>query len=373
MRTRFVLTSILFLAQLIGWSNFSFAQPGEFDRILRSKGNYLVGYAEHARPDKASNLALDDLVSQISVRVESSFEQVIRETGDQLDEFSEWAVNTYSDVELNEAKQLREKTDTGWRCIRYISHADLGRVFSKRKELIYDRVKVGERAEQENRIADAIKNYYWASQLMMTHPDFQQFRYAFSGQDTLLLNVSLKDRLNHIFGAIKIDIDEVDYRKEEQFVIVHFTVKYRNEKVETLDYTYDRANDISNITSVKDGMGYAEFNESAYRNMDKLRINIEYRYKEEIDNYVLRKVMDRGDIFYPKNTCHVLDLPRLDAPHKDAKTVEITAIAKNEVAENSIQKLTVLNESEEFANVGYYKSVVEEVTTAIDRHNPEKV
>ena len=65
--------------------------------------NYLWGEGFSNNPNRADKTALQHLTSQISVQVKSKFINVIEENNDDVTEYTERVLETYSNVMLNEA------------------------------------------------------------------------------------------------------------------------------------------------------------------------------------------------------------------------------------------------------------------------------
>ncbi len=83
------------------------AQPTDIETIINNP-DYILGFADDASYQRADRGALMDLISQISVRVESSFEDVIKETDESLSEFAQSIVKTYSSAMLTNTMKHTE-------------------------------------------------------------------------------------------------------------------------------------------------------------------------------------------------------------------------------------------------------------------------
>jgi hypothetical protein len=91
--------NLLFLAALFAcFMAFSQNQPS-VDQICYS-GNYLFGTGEGTTYQLADKAALDVLITQISVQVQSEFTNITTETNGTLQEYVQSIVKTYSNVTL---------------------------------------------------------------------------------------------------------------------------------------------------------------------------------------------------------------------------------------------------------------------------------
>ena len=93
-----------FFTIIISLSSFSQQEPDK-DEIINS-GKYLWGIGVGNSYQQADKNALDNLITQISVQVESSFENFLTETDGNLEEYTKSVVKTYSNVTLVSAKSM---------------------------------------------------------------------------------------------------------------------------------------------------------------------------------------------------------------------------------------------------------------------------
>ena len=128
------------------FSNYLYSQTITFDQIKKS-GEYIYGIGESPSYEKADKNALSDLVSQISVTVESSFEYIQTESNFDYKEYAKSVVKTYSGTSLNNVQRIEYEENGIYTVIRFILKADINKVFEDRKKAIFEYTKEGIRSE----------------------------------------------------------------------------------------------------------------------------------------------------------------------------------------------------------------------------------
>ena len=181
--------------------SFIFAQ--DINDIKKSD-KYIWGEGKSNTLRKADKLAINDLISQISVQVESQFTDIISESKGDIKEYTKSMLNTYSSTTLHRAKRKVKEKRGNTIVIRYIEKANLDEIFDGRKNKIFDYTKSALSAENELRIADALKYYYWSLVLLRSHPNHNSIKFNFPNEGERLLLTTIPDRLNRIFVYLKI-------------------------------------------------------------------------------------------------------------------------------------------------------------------------
>jgi len=274
----------LLLFTLITWFLQAFTQnrtvsPDE----IRNSGNYIFGIGEGGNFDEADKNALDHLISQLSVQVESYFEDFVTETNGNVGAYSTSVVKTYSSMTLKEAKSFQIEDRRNYcKVIRYISKTDIESIFESRKQKIIEYVKTGIHAENELRIGDALRNYYWALVLLNSHKDHDKISFSFDGNaDEQLLMTALPDHINKIFTDIEFTCSGIDFHPDEKYGAIYFDIKYNGRPVENLDYTFWTGNSKSSLIGGNHGKGIAEFFGNPEYQPDNLKLYIEYGYQNK--------------------------------------------------------------------------------------------
>ena len=287
------------------------AQQKPKENEIKNSGRYLWGTGTGNSYRQADKNALDILITQISVQVESSFENIVNETGDNLSEYTKSVVKTYSNVTLASAESMLISEKKGkYKVMRYMKKDNLDSIFANRKLKILDYVKSGLIAEQKIRIADALKNYYWALVLLHSHKYNNIMQCDFQEQGTRLLITALPDRINSIFTGLKFEINKIEDNKDEKYKAVYLNISYEDKPVENLDYVYWTGRNYSNLFSCRSGLGLVELIGETEYQLTKLKLNVEYTYSEKTGmDLEVKSVFDNVALPYFKRSEFKINLP----------------------------------------------------------------
>ena len=256
---------------------FTFSQTKD---EIRNSGNYLYGFGVSEIYEKADHEALDDLISQISVSVESKFEYHQIDSNFIYREYAKSVIKTYSSTSLNGANRIEEKKNGFFNVIRYIRKEDLSKMFAKRQRSIIEYVTAGIQAETKFQIADALRNFYWANILLRGHPSYASMSYPYQ-KDSVLLKIFLPSKINEIFSHITIEILETTYNENDKTGQYTLCFKYCNNPVQSLDYSYKLKNTWTSIINVNNGLAFIEFFSANMKVDDEITIRIEYIFREQ--------------------------------------------------------------------------------------------
>ncbi|NLK53507.1 MAG: hypothetical protein GX293_01400 [Bacteroidales bacterium] len=310
---------------------------------IRESGLYLYGFGQSEIYEKADQMALSDLISQISVNVEDSLILIRTESSGNYKEYARSIVKTYSSATLTNALRLEEKEGGLYKVIRYISKKELHKIFDKRENAIIEYTKAGIHAESKLQIGDALRNLYWADVLLRSHPDYNIMKF-YDDQDSSLLKVFVPNRINEIFSNIKIDVIEQNYNPEDKYVKYTLALKYKNQNIQNLDYTYKYKNAWSSIISANNGFAFVEYYGEDAENYKDVTFRIEYMYKDKafFDKEVESVLSSELDLPYFSN-CEIKTQLKSLSQEKNARisTDEINDVSNNikKAIDLSLQKL----------------------------------
>ena len=300
------------------------------------KQNYMYGFGKASTLQKADKQAIADLISQISIQVESSFTNIMEEEDGDLHEFCQSIVNTYSNSTLHNAQRKVIEKDGNTIVYRYIKKTDINKIFDNRKKKIIDYTTSAAFAEQELRIADALRYYYWALVLLRSHPNLNEITFNFDEREQLLIT-TLPDRINRIFSNIEITISQFEKNQ------LTMQIKYQNLPLQNLDYTYWTGDTHSRLHSARNGIGTAESHQK-FSNL-KLRVEYIYQNKSRID-IELWQVMEETNI--PTFSSANFNIPIVDNKQYEQTTkIEIPLNAEKDNVINKVKSVLVCIENNE--------------------------
>lgn len=262
-------------------------------QLLQADENYICGLGHGNTLKQASNNALAILASQISTRVESSFDYLLQQETHGQEVKSTTQVNniikTYSHTTLRNTTELVIEDEPNATVLRYIKKSELEKIFEQRKMKVLEYASNAERYERDGKVADALSSYYAALALLRSLPDGSELkiRLGFSGEQLLmpLISKNVNDILNHI--TLKTESMEDD--GNERTILLN--VLYKGKPAANFNYTYYNGNNRSDVCSAKDGTG--DITIPANLSLSKLDIHAEYICEDEA-NYdrELREVID---------------------------------------------------------------------------------
>jgi hypothetical protein len=342
-----IISSLSFIILL----SFSlFAQKSE---QIKSDDRYIWGESTAESLEKADIFAMKDLVSQISAKVESSFSTTMIESGENLEEYTRSAINTYSNIYLNDAKRIVTQKHKKVSVLRYMDKKAVSNIFKNRKSKILDYTSLAVRAEKNYRIADALRYYYWALALLNSHPEKNSIKYSLEDNSQISLITFVNNEIDQILQNLDFIIkDTISTNKTKSFVL---EINYKNFAVSNLDYVFWTGNSYSNLYSAKDGRAIVEFFNNQADDFNVLRINIEYQYlsRTKIDSEV-ESVMAMASLPRLKNAEITIPLNKIE--QSSTKIIEQPKL--NSIGIMSPKLKNELPKEEQMV-LGYKKSITE--------------
>jgi len=334
---------IIFSLLIISFS----IQAQSVDKIKKNP-DYIWGESSATTLEQADQFAMKDLISQISVKIESSYSNVLTETESDINEYTRSAINTYTNIYLNYAQRIVVKKKKSVYVLRYMDKKDIEEMFENRKVKIYDYVNLAILAEQDYRIADALRYYYWALILLTSHPDGGNLRYSAPSNVEISLLPFIHSELDKIFQNLRITVVDTLYNANAKSLIL--SVRYRSKPVTNLDYVYWYGDGFSNLYSVKDGLGIIDFYSDQADNFNDIKLKIEYVYESrsiidpDVQSVMQMSVLPRlkeAEITIPlyntqkgivlneefiqqKNDCKKTEIENVTSPSFDKKLIDST-------------------------------------------------
>lgn len=249
------------------------------DEIRRSE-EYLSGEGWGESLKAADNAALQDLISKISVSVESQFENIEEEMNDQngLDSRSACrsVVNTYSQATLQNTQRIVIENEPDAHVFRYVKRSEVDKIFESRRLKVFDMVASATRAVEKGKIDDALRYYYWSYCLLQSIPGAN----SVTDDNGHVLTHWIPEQMNEVFSEVKV------YKVSEQGGVAEIQVFYKGQPVTSMDYTYFDGMDWSNIYSAKDGRGFIELRPGMTTENMKVKCEYEYSGEAHIDKEI---------------------------------------------------------------------------------------
>lgn len=300
-----VLTLVLGLVFLCAIAKNSSAQ--NIETIRADHNTYLTGTGRGETLKAADQAALTEIIEQISIQVESSFETTKTEMDKNLRETVKDVVNTYSNATLNNTERIILQDEPDAKVFRYIKRTEITKIFESRKNKIIELAHNGEIALGNLQIADALRYFYWSQMLLRSHPLSSDIKTQCSGKEVLLITW-LPVQINQIFSNLSFEVDTVEQNLGYSNYILN--ILYKDRPVQNLDYSYWNGRDWSNIVSSKNGTGVVELPMIGEKKV--IRLKTEYAFEGEANiDMELRNVMEKlPQIPYKNSYFDISSLPR---------------------------------------------------------------
>jgi hypothetical protein len=247
----------------------------DFESIKNNK-DYYWGEGVGKNLEAADKNSLLDLISQISVNIESEYRSKISQKNQAFIEDIQILTKTYSSATLDRTERLVKESSGTTTVLRYITRKQMEDVFNERKDKIISYLKSGYKAELDNRIGDALKCYYWSFVLLLTHPDLNKIRYAFDEGNPEILLIDIPNRIKTIFSKLKFTCTYISEKPSAKNAVINIT--YNNFPVQNMEYSYFTGTTWTGLYSAKDGVGVIDLYGEA-TSFNEVRANVEYKFK----------------------------------------------------------------------------------------------
>ncbi len=292
MKTLF--TKTLFLILMLAPSGLV-AQ--NWDYITSHSDEYYFGEGHGDSVDKATSAAKAAVSGMISTRVSSSTDVSSKTTkvDDKKSRNSEFKnyVHTYTAAVLPNVVVLPPAGKAPDITVRaFIKRADVERVFAGRAEDVKGNVKWGDKYLADNKLKNALENYYNAYMLLgsLQYPD------EVTDDNGFPLMTVLENKIKEMLEDIDVKYENTVREGE---ISLRFT--YKGVPVRNLEFTYNDGNIDNAPGRVKDGLGVIRL-APGYSNSN-YHVNIKHSYKEEasVDALLGEIVQIAPDVIYKEN------------------------------------------------------------------------
>ena len=323
------------------------------DDIINT-ADYIWGQGYGATMQEADKEALANLMSKISVQVESDFvideREVNTAAGNDAQSTVQNVVRTYSQGTLKNTRSVIVSEAPTAAVIRYIKKSELEKIFKEREENVLTYVYSARNAEKNGRIDAALRYYYWASCLLKSLQNPSQVKFTEDGVK-YPLTMWIPEQIRTILSQIKVEVTKI----EGQNVSLLFT--YKDKPVTSLDFHYWDGQNYSNIFSAKDGIMEVEMRPGAPTN--KFNIQYEYEFKSQMrQDPELEQLMNIfNTVNYKEATVTVLSGNKSE--QKQAQAVLQEAVMNMSMATHAVQ----------VAQPKTFAKTVDQVVNAIKQKN----
>lgn len=275
---------------------------------IKNSGNFYYGLGLGANYDAAKKEALRLLSESISVQIKSNFERIVVESGQDLESVTKTMVTTYSSTVVNNYRELLIQEEKGnFEVLLFITKADMVNAFKERENIIRSYIRTGLKAENERRIADALRYYYWALLLTTSHPDNNKLMENFGDAQQTPMLLGLTDKINSVLSRIQANIANIESKEQSTQKMVYLNFKFDGQLVQSLDYTYFDGMGYSGLFNAANGIAVTMLSDAYLKSADQIKLRLEYKYthKADIDPEVKRIIENIDFPFFEKSELRV--------------------------------------------------------------------
>ena len=294
--------------------------------IIKNSGDYYWGEATAESIDRAQDLAYDRLTKMIAVKVSSTFENIITERGDDLNQTVKQIIKTYSISTFKNVDRYQWPTDDGYYLFLYLKKSEVQKITEERKKLIYNIYENAQQLEKNNDYAYALKSYYFATVLMASIPE-QIITY-----NDVNLTTAIPARINGIIANTRfmLTLNLKLTNKERE---IRLKVLVGNKPAKSMEFSFWDGNNQQNVNT-RDGEAIIRLY-GASVNFDKLDVRIKYKFYE-----------CRSEI---KAVDELWDLVKLPS-FKNKKKIDLNKPAEPKIAKIEHPKRTVDNQLQDYTS-----------------------
>lgn len=227
-------------------TNFTLAQQPTRAEVERS-GSYYYGTGISTDENRARDEALSAISSMIAVTVAGSFETVAREVNKDYSETATSIIKTYSTATLRNVESMRKVLSDGKvEVFCYISKEKVNDLYEQRKHLVLNLLQEGEKCEQANNLAFALKNWYFGIILLKSVPEEKVI------VNDVNLTVELPAAINRVIHNIRFEV-AADRLIDENFREIDLKASYNGRPVSLLHFRFWDGRDNNGTGQVRDG------------------------------------------------------------------------------------------------------------------------
>ena len=339
---------------------FMMAQsPKQRAEAVKADPEYLWGEGYGEKVTDADHEALANLMSKISVQVQSDFtideREVSGAAGSDAQSTIQNVVRTYSHGTLKNTQNIIVSPAPKAVVLRYMKRSELEKVFKEREDKALYYVYSAVTAEKTGRIDAALRYFYWASCLLKSLQNPGDVKYTTEDGMKVPLVMWIPEQIRTILSLLKCEITKI----EGQEVSLLFT--YKDKPVTSLDFHYWDGQNYSNICSAKDGIMQVEMRPGAPTN--KFTIQYEYEFQSQ-----MRQDPELELVMYIFNTVNYKEATATVVAGK--KTEQKQAMATLQAA---VQQMGTATHAVVVAQPKDYAKTVNTVVQAIKQKNYESV
>ena len=240
----------------------------------------------------------------------------------------------------------------------YVHKNDFDSVCNRRADEIRRYTKKAQQSENDEKIVDAFREYYWAMMLCAAHPQGAALKINVDGDDVNAYNY-LQESINEVLGLFDFAVakDNPGEFNEDGLAVI-LNVRSFGKDVSGLKIAYHNGVDDFNTELVSNGKAQMQFSTTEVDNID---IRIRYDFQYELNSHPeMKKIFANiGPIVLGENVRRNIELNKYLQYFKNYEDAAsgTTAVSLNSLNDNEKNMLTMMQEIESAFRLKNYLSV----------------
>ena len=322
---------------------------------VKNSGSYFYGFSNVAdSQDKAKSRAMKSLYDNITQNIKTQLVEL------DIDDNEKHLEKIYRTLGVDDVRKILpvENDNDEYSYFAYISKSDFDSICDVRENEMRRYAKSARENEEESRIVEALKKYYWAMMLCAAHPQGANLRLDVDGEEKNAYNY-LYECATEVLGLFDFAIakDNPGEFNDEGLAVI-LNVRSFGENVSGLKIEYYNGIDDYDTELISNGKAELQL---ATSDLDKIDIRIQYDFIHELPSkYEIKKVFDNIDkIILKNNVKRTIELNKYLQYFKnyDEVTLGTTYDALNTLSVDERDRLVMMQDIESAFRSKNYHSV----------------
>lgn len=238
----------------------------------------------------------------------------------------------------------------------YIHKNDFDSVCDRRADEMRRYAKKALQSENEEKMVDAFREYYWAMMLCAAHPQGAALKINVDGDDVNAYNY-LQESINEVLGLFDFAVakDNPGEFNEDGLAVI-LNVRSFGKDVSGLKISYHNGVDEINTELVSNGKAQLQFSTTEVDNVD-IRIRYDFQYELNSRPELKKIFANIGPIVLGEKVRRTIELNKYLQYFKNYEDVASGTVSLNSLNDNEKNMLTMMQEIESAFRTKNYLSV----------------
>lgn len=330
-------------------------RTSDFIEDIKNSGDYFYALGSVANSEtKAKDKAMQSLYDNITENIKPALVKV--DTEDHLKKiYLTIGIDKNDNNKIWKILPVTNSFDE-YSYFVYVHKNDFDSVCDRRADEMRRYAKNARQSENEEKMVDAFREYYWAMMLCAAHPQGAALKINVDGDDVNAYNY-LQESINEVLGLFDFAVakDNPGEFKEDGLAVI-LNVRSFGKDVSGLKIAYHNGVDDFNTELVSNGKAQLQLSTTEVDNID---IRIRYDFQYELNSRPeLKKIFANIDpIVLRENVRRNIELNKYLQYFKNYEDVASGTVSLNSLNDNEKNMLTMMQEIESAFRTKNYLSV----------------